>query len=236
MSLYQASPINKNVLQATAGEPTYLLGSLNRLTQATKMNISTVALSGTTATVTGTVIEGNIPVVGQLVSLSGAVPSYFNVTNAKILSVSAPASPDVGVYTITFALTNSNIGTTNSPGVALAPQIETPELFSNLSVGGADFYSLEVALQSNTGPDNGRTIRADISFPVFPGACTVYLQTAELNIPSEYRDFFTVGTVTGGVLSGGSVMQTLVVANFARLHVAGIAGIGSASIIGKVTV
>jgi hypothetical protein len=236
MSLYQLNPSNKQILQATPGYPNYLLGSLNKDVASTRMQITSVSLAGTTGTVTGVVIEGQIPVVGQLVYISGAVPAYFNVNSAVILSVSAAAVPDVGVYTITFTLANTSIATTNSPGLLIAPQVETGELLSALSVAGGVFYSRELGLPSNTGPNNGRTIRADVSFPVLPGAATVALQTAEHNVDSEYKDLFTVGTVAGGVLTGGAVWQTLVVANFVRFRVYGIVGIGSSSIVGKVTI
>jgi len=234
---YPLSPIGRSVQQAVPGLPTYLLGALNRLTSPTKMSIISVALASPTATVVGTVIEGLIPVVGQLVSIAGAVPSYFNVTNAKITSVSAPASPDVGVYTITFTLTNSNIGTTTSPGVAVAPQIETGDTLAinNGSTATANASASQaVAIQENVNPANGKSVRADVTFPTMPGAVTVALQTADLDIDSEYVTLGTIASVVGGVQSGQSVIFAGIEALFARFLVTGLAAGGS--IIGKVTV
>lgn len=229
MPAYQqpGAELVRQVPQAVPGLPTYLIGSLNRTVAPTRIQVSTVALAGTTATVVGTVIEGQIPVINQLVTIRGAVPSYFNVTNAKILSVSAAATPDVGVYTITFTLTNSNIGTTTSPGLATAPQIEVGEAL----VAGA---SQQLSLQANTGPDNGQNIRFDVTFTTLPGAATISAQSAAIDVDSDYRTLGTVGTVTGGVLSGGS-LTILVRADFVRFNITGVSGAAS-TIIAKVLV
>ena len=236
MSVYPSSPIGRNVLQAVPGLPVYLLGSLNRTVPDTRMTISTVALSGTTATVVGTVIEGQIPVAGQLVSIAGAVPAYFNVTNAKILSVSAAASPDLGVYTITFTLVNSGIATTNSPGIAVAPQIEVGDSCTLGDVNGGPWSSAECSIQENVNPANGKALRADVSFPVLPGAAIVTVQTAVYDIDSEYKDLATVATVTGGVLAGGSVIVANVEAVFVRFHLTGLAAAGAGKVVGKITI
>lgn len=237
MPFYPLSPIGRNVQQASPGLPTYLLGSFNRLVAPTRMQISTVALAGTTATVVGTVIEGQIPTVGQLVSISGAVPAYFNVTNAKILSVSAAASPDLGVYTITFTLTNAGIPTTASPGLAVAPQIELGDTLAinNGSTATANAAaSVAVAIQENVNPANAKSIRADVTFPTVPGACVVQLQTADLDIDSEYVTLGTVASVVGGAVTGQSAVFTGIEALFCRFLITGLATSGS--VIGKVTV
>lgn len=238
MPAFQASPQNLNIQQAVPGLPTYLLGSLNRNTEATRMNVTTVALSGGTATIGVVVKAGLLPVVGQLVSISGAIPSYFNATNAKITAVSFTDVPEDGIGTIQFALVNSNIGTTNSPGIALAPQVETGETFAALTTAGADFSSIPVSLQSNTGPENGRSIRADVSFPNQVGSCIVDIQTAEVSpwLDASFTTLGTVVTLTGGsIISGGSIIFNGIVANFARLKVRSIVGAG-ASIVGKIII
>jgi hypothetical protein len=226
------------VQQAVPGLPTYLFGTRNRLTNDTKIKISTVALAGTTATVVGTVVEGLIPVVGQLVTINGAVPPYFNVVNAKILSVSAALVPDAGVYTITFALTNSGIGTTNSPGVAIAPQIETGDALA-INNGSTNAFansgcSQAVSIQENVDSANGKSIRCDVTFPTVPGAVTVNLQTAAYNIDSEFVDAGTVATVTGGIQSGQSVVIAAMEALYCRYRISGLAGNGT--IVGKITI
>lgn len=241
MPLFQQSPNNKNVLQATSGLPTYLLGSLNRTAAPTRMRVTAVASSGATFTYTVTVIEGNLPVVGQLVSVSGcAVNSQFNVTNAKIASVSFVDVPEDGIGTFTVTQAGTFVPQTPEVGFAIAPQIETAETILSLSPSGASFASREVSLQDNTGPDNLFTIRAIAIFPVLPGAATVVIQTADLDIDSDFQTAVTVAVVAGGVLPGGGneagVVLTGLRVRFARFLVSGIAGYGSASIIGKVLI
>jgi hypothetical protein len=198
-----------------------------------------VALAGTTATVVVLVVEGQIPTVGQLISLAGAVPAYFNVTNAPILTVSASANPDLGIYTLTFALTNSGIVTTVSPGLAVAPQLEIGEALIAQS-------SIAAALQSTVSSAQERAVRFDVSFPVIPTAAIVYAQSADQDIDTEYQNLGTVASVVGGVVqgaslngpNGSSVIFDGVTARFVRLSTpaSGLSGFAGAFIVGKVTV
>lgn len=218
------------IQQAVAGLPAYLWGSLARTVAPTRMYVTSVALAGSTATIGVTVIEGNLPVVNQLVTITGALPAYFNVTNAKITAVSFTNTPENGVGTIQFSLTNSNIGTTPSPGLAVAPQIEVGEAL----VAGA---SSPLALQANTGPDNGQTIRADVSFPTMPGAAVVDLQGAAIDVDSEYQFIVNVSTIAGGLpTTTQGVIIAGVRANFLRFNNSGIVGGGSSKIVGKILV
>lgn len=235
MSTYQQSPQNLHLQQAVPGIPAYLLGTFNYNVGATQMRVSTVRLVSPMATMVGTVTSGNIPVAGQLVTISGAVPSYFNVTNATVLTVSAAATPDVGVYTITFSLTNSNVVVAiSSPGRATMPVAEVGDALS--AYGGAVTASQALSLQSNTGPNNGRSIRFDVSFPVTAGSVTVTAQSAVKNADAEYQDLGTVATLTGGTLTGGSAIFTDIIANFVRFRISGLAGVSTTTVVGKVTI
>lgn len=235
MAVYQASPIQRKVQQAVPGFPSYALGSLNTDVADTRIRIQTVALSGTTATVVGLVIEGNAPTVGQLVSIEGAVPSYFNVTNATITAVSQVNTPDNGVWQIQFSLTNSNIGTTASPGTAVAPQIEIGD---SLTLGGTGtWYSAAIAIQMNTGPNSGRSIRFDATFPVAgTSSVTITAQSADVDLDAQYVDLGTVATLTAGVVTGGAVVFANTLERFVRFKVSGIVNAGTSTVVGKVEV
>lgn len=235
MPVYPVGSVDgRPVAQAVPGLPAYMLGSLNRLVAPTRMNISTVALAGTTATVVGTVVEGNAPVVNQQVTIRGAVPSYFNVNNATILTVTQVDTPDDGVWSITFSLTNSNIVTTSSPGIAVAPQQEVGD--SVQLGGGGTWYSVPVSIQSNTGPNDGRSMRFDANFPSTNGSATITAQTASIcdGVNDNFQDLGTVATLANGVVTGGSLVVTEISANFTRLKVSGTAG--TATVVGKVLV
>lgn len=236
MPPYQASYINRNVAQLTPGWPFYLFGSYAKDTAPTRMNITSVSLTSPTAQVTGTVIEGQIPVVNQLISIAGAVPSYFNVTNAKITAVSSPATPDVGVYTVSFALTNANIGSTPSPGLAIAP---IPEIGEAVPTDGV--ASCSVGLQSNVNPSNMRAIRFDVSFPSQVGSVDIVAQSAQLDEDSQYLDMGVVASMVGGVINGTAGLTRASTtfseqnAVFVRALARNQAGISAATVVCKVT-
>lgn len=242
MPVYQASPIQRKVAQAVPGFPTYALGSFNSDVAPTSGSVIQVALASPTATVRVKVGTGNVPTTSQLISFQGVVPAYFNVVNAAILSVSAAVNtPDDGTYDITFSLTNSNIGTTLSPGRFDAPQAEIGDA---VTLGGTGTWSsAAIAIQHNTGPNDGRSVRFDVSFPVLPGAVTVVAQSADHDVDTEYVTLGTVASVVGGVLQGNTSSgqaSAVIFANtlqrFVRFQLSGIAAAGSAKIVGKVTV
>ena len=231
MPPYQAvaTELSRNVQQAVPGNPVYLWGSYNDNVAATQMVITKIVAASGTATLTVTVIEGQIPIVGQLISVAGlqAPLDSFNVTNAKITAVSAAAVPDVGVFTVSFA-SGASASTQAANGSAVAQQIEVGELIVAKS-------SCACAIQSNVNPANGKSVRFDVTFPTAVGSVTVVAQSAVLDIDSEYSDLGTVAQMTGGSVSGQSAIFTDIMANFVRLDLRALAGSGG-KVIGKVTV
>lgn len=227
MPAYQASPVGRNVIQAVPGLPAYAFGSLNRIVAPTRMHITAGSVTGNVATITGTVIEGNIPTVGQLVTVAGCSNSTFNVTNIAIATVSAAATPDVGVYTITYALTTGDIASGALTGLAMAPQIEVGETLANQS-------SIAIALQSNVGPNNAQTVRFDVTFPTIPTTAQVDVYTAAIDVDSEYVLLTTVANVAASTVTGQSAVWPDLRANFVRFKVSTLAGSGK--IIAKVLV
>lgn len=120
MSVYSNDP-SQAIALALPGIPSYLWGSYNDRVSPTKMTVSNVALTSNVATLTVQVIEGNVPVAGQLVTVKGTQQSTgaFNVTAVAIASVSINAN---GAGTITFALTHANVSSVADSGLAVAPQ------------------------------------------------------------------------------------------------------------------
>jgi hypothetical protein len=226
--------------QAVPGLPVYALGNLNRTVAPTRMRVTNIAASAGTCTLTVLVIEGQIPVVNQLVSVTGfpttGALAPFNITNAKITAVSAAATPDVGVYTISFASVSSIISQA-AAAYAIAPQIETGTTIAvnNGSTATANASASEaISIQENVNPANAKTIRADVTFPTVPTTCTVALQTAALDFDSEYVTLGTVASVTGSTVTGQTVMFAAVEALFARFLITGFAGAGA--VIAKITI
>jgi hypothetical protein len=121
MPAYSNNPLVAVAL-ALPGIPTYVWGSLSDRISPTKMTVSNVALTTNVATLTVQVIEGNIPAVGALVTVTGTQQAggAFNVTAVALTGVTINATSGAG--TITFALTHANVGSVADSGLAVAPQ------------------------------------------------------------------------------------------------------------------
>jgi len=223
------------VQQAVPGLSTYLFGALARTTAPTRMTLTSFSITSNVALITATVIEGNAPVAGQLFSIlnsSSAILTAAGVQNVAIAASPAPAAsntPDNGVWTFSVAFTHANVGATAFTGAGFAAQVETTEALVNSS-------SVPAALQANTGPNNGQTIRCDVEIPSLPTTATIVVQTSDIDLDANYQTLGTVASVAGGVLSGGSVVFANVRANFVRYKVSAVTGGSSPTIIAKVLV
>ena len=231
MPAYDKTP-GARVIALVAGFPSYFFGSwgtsnisgttvkgLGLITAPTKFLINNVQLTTNVATITGAVIEGEIPIVGALITVRQTQTSsgLFNVTTIAITAVSINASTGIG--TISYALTNANIGSTPDAGVAFIPQIENTETIAN----GASI-PITIPVQDPK-TDAARTISFLSEFPSgLPTAATVDLQTALLNQDSEYTKFANLFTIAASAISAGSLnpQLTLNQARFYRLNVSGV--------------
>ena len=208
---------------AIPAKPAYFFGSLPVTTQDTQMRISNVALTSNVATVVGTIFQGNIPAVGNFISIIGTTSTggVFNVNQATITGVTGTAS--TGVYTITFALTHADIATVANTGMAIIPIAEVPEAAANGT-------SVAIYVPSNELRDLGqRSITTVCSFPSLPTAATVTLYTAIANNPQaaapEWTAMGTVGVVAGGVQTQGPLQTWETPAGrFFRVIVSGVSG------------
>src|ERR1035438_2878575 len=119
MPAYSNNPLQAIAL-ALPGTPVYVWGSLSDRISPTKMTVSNVALTSNVATLTVQVIEGNVPIAGQLVTVQGtqAVSGAFNVTAIAIASATINATTGAG--TITYALVHANVTSAADSGLAVA--------------------------------------------------------------------------------------------------------------------
>lgn len=176
------------VALALPGTPVYVWGSLSDRIAPTKMTISNVALTSNVATLTVQVIEGNIPAVGQLVTVHGTQTSSgaFNVTAQTITGVSINAVSGAG--TITFALTHANISSTPDSGLAIAPQAITFEAVST------NENSVPVALPMAQDGKSISGFSAEVVWAAGTSAGAVAVQCSDDN--SNGGDYQTVSTIT----------------------------------------
>lgn len=222
---------------AIPAKPAYFFGTYPVDTDDTYLRITNVALTTDVATVTGTIYRGNIPSVGNLISIEGTTVSsgVFNVSGVTITGVTG--TPATGVYTITFALTNANIASTAAAGMAIIPIAETSEALINGT-------SVAIYIPSNELRDLGqRSVTVATTFPSLPTAATVTLYTAISNTdnPLEWTSMGVVATVAGGAVTapataspnGGVATFTSPAGRFVRLVVSGVTGGTSPTVIAK---
>ena len=134
MTAYNTSPFGPSPVLMVGGRTEFLYGGFSDTTSPTYIAVSSVANSGTVATVVGTIVSGNAPTVGSLVSIQGTKTNSgeFNVTNVALASVTTNAT--TGVTTITFPLTGTVVTTTTDSGFAVVP---TPLTFDTLVAGSS---------------------------------------------------------------------------------------------------
>lgn len=224
--VYDASGFGPTPKLLIPGEPGYFFGSLNYNQAPTKFSVTNVALTSNVATVTIAIRAGNVPAVGNLVSIrkTTSTSGLFNVTNAVITGVTYPAANASG--TITFALTHADVVSGADTGEGLVP---VPEVSEALTANGAS-WPLSVARvfdEDQLDATFNRTFQVICSFPTPPTAATVKLQGAINNVDAEYVDMATVAVVAGSSVTqtaGGIPQQNF---RFIRLNVSGISGTGT---------
>lgn len=201
MPAYDNSPFKPIPRLLIPGQNSYLWGSWKQDASPSKFQVHSVAIAADVATVVGVVTEGEIPLVGSLISIRGTQTSSgaFNVTNAVLTAVTfVPATSGI---TVTFALTAANVATTADAGLAIIPQPEVPETL----VAGA---SIACTPQNNeTFLEVGRLLSTTVTFPTLPTAATVVLQGANFDVDSEYTAIATVATVAAGAQSTPKVTE-----------------------------
>lgn len=217
------------------GKPAYLYGSMPWDTQDTLFQVTNVAATTTVATVTGYIRAGNIPAIGNLVSIAGtqAGSGRFNVSSVPLTGVSISATTGVG--TLTFALSGAAVTSVADAGQAIMPIAEVAEtLAANTSV--------PVYVPSQEPNDMGvKSITTAVTFPTIPTAAVVKLYSA-VNLPknlpgstgSEWTLDGTVATVAAGAQTIGPLFTEDTSANTAALagrffclQVTGVSGTGS---------
>ncbi len=191
MPAYQTTPFKQSPALMYPGIPVYLWGSFNDKTGPTLGTVRATSGNGVNASVKFLISSGNIPVAGSLVTIVGTANASgnYNVTNATILTVSAAASPDAGIYTITFSNTTASVAASDA-GQLIIPQPEVGETLTNSS-------SVPAAMPyGNSTYNQNQGLTAVVSFPSAPTSVTVVLQQAIQDIDSEYATVATIVNAT----------------------------------------
>ena len=220
MPLYNSPLTRPQLLQK--GVPAYLFGGLNMLRGNAKGYVTQTALGSNVASVSVSINEGPIPLVGDQITVWGTAlqSGAFNVTRAIITAVSITAATGQG--TISFALTGTNQAATADAGAFLCEPGESYDTLTNST------FSQAVLVQAPQG-DSQFTLPLAVTFSTIPTAVTATLQVAIRDVAAEYTNTTTVVTVAAGAYTAGPVVQaTLQRGYFYRLAVSGLT-IGSGS-------
>jgi hypothetical protein len=227
MPFYNTNPlVAPPVKLLVAGKAEYLFGSLPRL--LAQMVVTNVALTSNVATLTVGVIAGDIPAVGDLISVQGTqqASGAFNVSAVVLTGVTI--NKDSGVGTVTFALTHANVTSVADSGAALTTVVEASEAISN---GNSIPFTVE---WSEPETSIARTVTCLIKTAANTLTGTVTAQLAGA-LRNEDSDYYRIGTAVSIPTTAQNIPFILTLANwrFYRLNVSGITG-GAGTIIAKV--
>ncbi len=170
MSAYVKSPFRQPPTLLYPGFPAYLWGSFNDKTGPTLGTILADSGNGAISSVKFLITSGNVPLAGSSVTIVGTANASGNYNGTfTILTVSAAAQPDAGVYTLTFTGT-ANSGAASDGGQLSIPQPEVGEALvsTTASVPASMPYG-------NSTYNQNQGLTAVVSFPSLPTSVVVSL-------------------------------------------------------------
>lgn len=204
----------------------YLWGKFSQQVGNTYAAVSNVALTTNVATVTLQIITGPLPVVGSLISIINTTTStgLFNVNRAVITGVTINTSTNAG--TITFALTNANVGSAADAGSIFIEPAEVGETIVNNS------FSIACVIQAPEG-DSQFTVPFSVTCPTIPTALTATLQRALKNSSNEWTNTTAVVTIAAGAFTAGPVIE--IASERAYLYRVALTGLtGTGTVVAKI--
>ena len=206
MPFYVNSPNNPAQL-ALDGVPCYLFGTFNYHRSDTRMQVVYVALNANVATLTVQVLGGEIPLVGSFVTVSQTQTSsgIYNVNRVSLTAVSINATTGAG--TISYGVTNANIGGVSDHGTAIA---EVPEIPDAVPIASA---SASIACCFQQREDGGaRTITVSLQLPTAAAGAIYYMQEAIRDRDAEYTSILQLqpDSTTALVTRSGSFYRVLI--------------------------
>jgi hypothetical protein len=203
---YQLTPFKQPPQLLIQGKPEYVFGNLNDKTSPTTGYVISDSAVTTTATLVFQIKDGNIPIPGALITVTGTANSagVFNVTNAVILTV---VVNDYGVCTVTYAIASTAQASTADAGQVIIPQIEIGDNLTAALVSALPYSSVPVAAvvgATVTGRSTSATVTLPTSSAAFPSTLsgvTVVIQASNVDRDDHYN---TIGTITTAGAAGST--------------------------------
>jgi hypothetical protein len=219
---YNASPFAPPAALLLSGKNFYFWGKRSEGQPNTRIAITSVSTQGNIAVVVGTILEGPVPVIGNLITITGtkSTSGAYNVTNVALTNVVTSTNLD-GTVVLTFPLTSANLGQTLDPGQAIVPIAEIPDALTN------NTSSVQCAVQSPTGDAaNNLFVTWQTSYPSQPAGISAQLQGSLDDVDAHY---FTIDTSTA---VGGEVRSVAIDGiNFLRVKITGLGGTAPSGIV-----
>ena len=238
MPLWSNDP-NIAVLSLTPGVPAYSAGSL-RPGPPCKMFIDHDSVATNVVTLTVTIVEGNIPAIGDILYVYATTNSAgaLNQATGAVTVASVTITAATGKGTITYAKTVADQGSTVDTGYAIAVPGETSEVSTpNQAYRAFSIPKLVPELGAN------RSITINVTYPSAPAAIKWELQGAMRNVDSEFvqilKDVTTAGTNADTGAPGFVSASTQFWPgswNFVRYKDTGSSGGSSPTVIAKITI
>ncbi|MGC2632574.1 MAG: hypothetical protein WA215_00025 [Candidatus Cybelea sp.] len=180
------------------------------------MFVLDIAVASDVVTLTVLMQQGNIPAVGDLVSVQGIPVAPANVTNAAITGVSITASTGQG--TITYAATTPDLAKVSMGGQAISIPQPIPEALT----GDGDGQAFQAFAVPRNVPAliEGRPISLNVQYPTAPGTIACSLQGAINNVDGEFADLPNYADVSDqpfAIVAGGTYFYSFPnIYNFVR--------------------
>ena len=200
------------------GPPGYACGFRNPGPN-TRLIVNASSVASNVVTLYVTVVEGNIPLVGQTIYIYATTNNSAGLNdNTGTITVASATIATNGTGTITYAKTTANLGKTNDVGYAL---VVPGDITESIAVVKTQQFAL-----------GGFGLSWEYFCPSQPGSIAIQL---EGSIDDVDADYVIIGTSQTSV-SGATVIVAQVpnLVRFVRLHVTATAGGSSPTIIGKI--
>lgn len=225
MPPYQQSPLSP-VQQLLPNVPGYAFGT-KPTGPNLKFIIDHVSVAANVVTLTGTVVEGNIPAIGDLIFVSATSQNAGALNTSAGIAISAVSiTSTTGKGTISYPVTTGNLSITADTGYATSIPVDIGESLTNST--SQAFAVPEVGAGKDA---NGITITWSTAYPSAPGAVSMALQASETNIDAQYA---TLDTSTA--VGGETRTITLTRYRFLRVKASGVSGGSSPTSVVKINI
>ena len=197
------------------GLPAYSAGSFAIGVSPTKFFVTSVAIAANVVTLGVRQVEGNIPAVGQLITVTGTVAgtAAVNVTRTALTGVSI--TPATGVGTVTYAATAANLSTTPDGGIAM---VDVPEVGEALAV--QKYLQLALPQPAGAALTAGHVVTWSWGTPSVPTTIAIQLEGAVDDVDAQYAIIGTSQTTTTGTIVGNVPLTV----RFVRINVTATTG------------